>query len=303
MEQAAPAALALPRHRFFSPARIVAIAANTFLELVRQKVFYFLLVFALILFGWSLFTVSFQIEERFTMIKGVSLSAMSIFTWLLAILCTATLLPKEIEERTLYTILAKPVPRLEYLAGKLLGVLFLLLVSTLVMSALFAAFLYVELQVALAQSIHQAGPFITQAQIADLAQQARAAGFTWSLLPAVVAIYLKAALFAALTLLISTFATSVIFTVVVSVTAGIIGYIEPYVRESVISGHAGWMAKALLAVVSLIFPDVQLFDLNDDIVAGNTIAAALFLKTAGLGVLYVCVYFCLAYWMFSRKEL
>ena len=57
------------------------------------------------------------------MLKDVSLGAMSIFTWLLAVLATAMLLPKDIEDRTLYTILAKPVPRFEYLLGKLLGVL------------------------------------------------------------------------------------------------------------------------------------------------------------------------------------
>ena len=63
------------------------------------------------------------------MLKDVSLGAMSIFTWLLAVLATAMLLPKDIEDRTLYTILAKPVPRFEYLLGKLLGVLALLFVA------------------------------------------------------------------------------------------------------------------------------------------------------------------------------
>ena len=60
------------------------------------------------------------------LLKDVSLGSMSIFTWLLGVLSTAMLLPKDIEDRTLYTILAKPVPRFEYLLGKLLGVFVLL---------------------------------------------------------------------------------------------------------------------------------------------------------------------------------
>ena len=62
---------------------------------------------------------------------------MSIFTWLLAVLATAMLLPKDIEDRTLYTILAKPVPRFEYLLGKFLGVLLLLFIALSLMSVVF----------------------------------------------------------------------------------------------------------------------------------------------------------------------
>jgi ABC-type transport system involved in multi-copper enzyme maturation permease subunit len=57
---------------------------------------------------------------------------MSIFTSLLAIVATARLIPQDIEDRTVYTILAKPVPRFEYVLGKLAGVLLLLAISTLI---------------------------------------------------------------------------------------------------------------------------------------------------------------------------
>ena len=130
------------RHQYFSFARIGAIASNTLLELIRLKVFYFILIFALVMISSSFFLVKLSFQAQFQVLKDVALGAMSIFTWLLAVLCTAMLLPKDIEDRTLYTILAKPVPRFEYLLGKLLGVLVLLLVSTLIMSALFAAVLY-----------------------------------------------------------------------------------------------------------------------------------------------------------------
>jgi hypothetical protein len=99
--------------------RTTAIAAVTWTELVRLKVFYFLVIFALLVIGNSFFLARFSFEEEFQMLKDIALGAMSIFSSLLAILATATLLPKDMEDRTIYTILAKPVSRVEYLLGKL----------------------------------------------------------------------------------------------------------------------------------------------------------------------------------------
>ena len=127
------------KHRPFSFARIAAITGNTFTELVRLKVFYFLLIFALLLIANSLFMARLSFQQEFQVLKDVSLGAMSIFSSLLAIVATAQLLPRDLEDRTIYTILAKPVPRYEYLIGKLAGVLLLLALSILAMSALFLA--------------------------------------------------------------------------------------------------------------------------------------------------------------------
>ena len=291
-----------PRHQFFSPARVSAIAGNTLLELVRQKVFYFLLIFALVLIGASFFMGFLRPELQFQVMKDVSLGAMSVFTWLLAVLATAMMLPKDIEERTLYTILAKPVPRFEYLLGKLLGVFVMLAISTVVMGAMFAAVLYAKEQLAIAEAL-QEGKITDPAQIAEIVRNVKASTFTWSLVPGVIAIYFKAAIFAALTLLISTFASSWIFTIVVSVAVYLIGHLTPIAREYWLADGGTWLAKVGLALIALFFPDLQLFNLADDIVAGNAIALGLFLHTVGLGCLYIAVYGCLAYWMFANKEL
>src|SRR6202011_508620 len=116
-------------HRTFSLARVLAITTNTLTELTRQKVFYVLLIFALLLIGSSVFMARFSFQQEFQILKDVALGSMSIFTSLLAIVATARLIPQDIDDRTIYTILAKPVPRSEYLLGKLAGVLFLLAVS------------------------------------------------------------------------------------------------------------------------------------------------------------------------------
>src|SRR5216683_8162156 len=132
------------RHRAFSLSRILAITSNTLTELTRLKVFYVLLVFGLLLIGSSIFMAQFSFQQEFQILKDVSLGAISMFTSLLAIVATARLIPQDIEDRTVYTILAKPVPRFEYLLGKIAGVLLLLAISIALMSALFVVVLYVR---------------------------------------------------------------------------------------------------------------------------------------------------------------
>src|ERR1043165_10116108 len=137
------------RHRAFSLQRILAITSNSLTELTRLKVFYVLLVFGLLLIGSSIFMAQFSFQQEFQILKDVSLGAISMFTSLLAIVATARMVPRDIDDRTVYTILAKPVPRFEYVVGKIAGVLVLLAISTLVMVAAFLAVLYMREQAVL----------------------------------------------------------------------------------------------------------------------------------------------------------
>ncbi|MGB8356146.1 MAG: ABC transporter permease subunit [Chthoniobacteraceae bacterium] len=292
-------------HKFFSIGRVSAITGNTLLELVRLKVFYFLLLFALLIIGGAGFTslFDFQIQEQLQILKDVSLGSMSIFTLLLSILATAMMLPKDIEDRTLYTILAKPVPRFEYMMGKLFGIFSLLLISILIMSAMFVAALYAKQQMLIGTTLRQSAGFPPE-QVQAMVNDVKSQTFTVSLIPCVIAIYLKATLFSAFTMLISTFATSTIFTIFIAFTAYFIGSVEGVAREYLYSpGGGSDTAKNLMGLVALFFPDLQLFNLVDDIVAGNSIALDLFMRTAGLGVVYTFVYSFVAYVVFAFKEL
>ncbi|HEY2344033.1 MAG TPA: hypothetical protein VGH90_13410, partial [Chthoniobacteraceae bacterium] len=88
-------ALTATPHKAFSIGRVWAIASNTMLELTRLKIFYFLLLFGVLMIGSSLLFVDLQFQDRFQALKDVSLAGISIFTWLLAVLPTAMLLPKD----------------------------------------------------------------------------------------------------------------------------------------------------------------------------------------------------------------
>lgn len=271
-------------------------------ELVRLKVFYFLVLFAMFLIGSSLFMVQFSFQQEFQVLKDASLGAMAIFTSLLAIVATANLLPKDVEDRTLYSILAKPVPRVEYLLGKLLGVFVLLLISVVLMTIVFVLVLWLRETAVVAQVQRE-----FSASPEDLAVKVRevhAAGLTGAVFQGVTLIYLKAILLAALTLFVSTFATSSIFTVIVAVVVYFIGHLQATAREYWLAGeNVAWFTRLFSALISLIFPDLQLFNLVDDIVAGNPVAMSLFVKTCGLGLLYVVFYTMAAQFVFSKKEL
>src|SRR5205823_6979827 len=143
----------------------------------RLKVFYVLLVFALVLIGSSIFMAQFSFQQEFQILKDVSLGAISLFTSLLAIVATARLLPQDIEDRTLYTILAKPVPRFEYLLGKLIGVLVLLFISILLMSALLVLVLWNREQLVLAETARSYPPNLVEAALKEV----RDSAFNWNL--------------------------------------------------------------------------------------------------------------------------
>jgi hypothetical protein len=290
-------------HRAFSFRRIAAITANTFTELTRLRALYVLLFFALLLIGNSIFMAQLTFQEEFQVLKDIALGAMSIFTSLLAVVATARLIPQDLEARTLYTILAKPVARIEYLLGKLAGVLLLLAVSVIIMSALFFVVLKVREQTVISETVRQLHASASD-QVAEALGVVRAAAFNVNLLSGIGIIYVKACLLAALTLFVSTFATTTIFTTVLMVFVYFIGHLQATAREYWLQANgAGWLTKVFLALVALLFPDLQLFNLVDDIVAGTAIPLALFLKTTTLGFFYTSFYLLLAWTVFYRKEL
>ena len=291
-------------HQLFSARRTWAIASNTFRDLVRQKVFYFMLVFALILIGTSLAMASLSFQGQLETVMDVCLGAMSVFTMLLAVLSTAMLLPKDMEDRTLYTILAKPVARFEYLAGKLIGVTMILLVATLLMTAAFCAVLH-----------YWQGREIENLRLTETAERAAAAiaklrdgTFTPTLFGGIGIIFLRSIVCAALTLMLSCFATSWLFTVIVALMMILAGHLVPIAR-SMWQGPAGGAMDApfhlaiLLRIITVFLPDMQLFNVVDDIAVGVSVGADVFLRIAGLGAGYVVIYLLVGYLFFAWREL
>jgi ABC-type transport system involved in multi-copper enzyme maturation permease subunit len=117
--------------------RIWAIAANTFREAIRDRILYLLLVFALLFMGFSQILSLLTVGGEEKIIKDVGLASISLFGVLTSVFIGVALVSKEIERRTIYTIVSKPIHRYEFLLGKYFGLVLTLFVNTTVMTAWF----------------------------------------------------------------------------------------------------------------------------------------------------------------------
>ena len=125
--------------------RIVHIAANTFREAVRDRVLYNLIAFALLLSGAAILVGQISIDIERLVVVNLGLTAVSLFGVVIAIFIGIGLVSKEMEKRTLYTVLSRPVRRWEFIVGKFLGLTGTLVVNTFCMAiGVFAALLYVS---------------------------------------------------------------------------------------------------------------------------------------------------------------
>ena len=113
--------------------RILSIALNTFRENLREKLLYNLLIFALLMIGSSIILTRLTLGEFHRLILDIGLGSINIFGVLISIFVGIGLVSKEIDKKTIYTIVSKPVPRYEFLVGKFLGLSTTLFVNTCVM--------------------------------------------------------------------------------------------------------------------------------------------------------------------------
>lgn len=120
--------------------RILAVAHNTFREAVRDKVLYVLVFFALATLLGSKALGWISIGQEIKIVKDFSLAAVSVFGVLIAIFVGTSLVYKEIDKRTIYTIICRPMSRHEFVLGKYFGMAALLGVVTALMGVSGAAY-------------------------------------------------------------------------------------------------------------------------------------------------------------------
>ncbi len=150
---------------------------------------------------------------------------------------------EDLEERTIYNILSKPIPRFAYLLGKLVGIIGLLFLFTLLMSGVFCLVLWLREHAVLSET----RTLLADAPIEELAPALKAitdATFNSSLVPGILIIFVKSALLASLTLLISSFATSSLFTIMIAAAIYFIGHLQSTARDYWLQGIASnWWTR------------------------------------------------------------
>jgi len=293
----------------FSPGRVWVLAQNTMTQLVRMKVFSFLLVFAVLVLVLAAAGLAWSPMEHLLAIKRWSFGAMYIFTMVYSISATALLLPRDVEDRTLYTVLSKPVPRFEYLAGRLLGVFLVNGIALLVMFTAMAVLVALQMGAVEREFLREfqqaaGSEAVTRDEVRQQIELARSHGVTLSLVWGLWAMYLKACVISAVTLLISTFASSSLFTIVVAATVAFLGHFHQLAMDYwIYQTGAGAFAKFLANIVVILFPNLAMFDVVDEIIQGTRLATAQALQLTGFGAFYVVLYLLLSQLIFVDKEL
>jgi len=301
--------------------RILTIGRNTLTESIRQKVLNVLLIFALVLTASSVAfsglgaygpDTSSMFDAQIKFVKDFGCGAIGIFGFLITLLSTAQLIPQELHNRTIYTILAKPVRRGEFLLGKFLGMVLLLTLCTALMSLAFAATLYWQERTALAQTeaIYDRNPnwHAVPEAVASynhdtdaVYQQTRDP----QIIEAVLLIYAKLLMTTAIALLISTFATSSIFTIATTFMIYLIGHMESTAREFWLASGADtsiWQSS-LVGLISLLIPDMNSFTIVDEILAGNKVPWHHALNLIGYADVYMIVLLGVSIVVFDYREI
>jgi ABC-type transport system involved in multi-copper enzyme maturation permease subunit len=254
---------------------IGAVALNTFREAVRDRVLYNLVFFALLMIAAAILVgqISIGIEE--IVIVSLGLSAISFVGLLIAIFIGVGLVSKEMDKRTLYALLAKPVRRWEFVVGKFAGLVLTLTVNTAAMAvALFLALLYVK-------------------HALDRSDTA--------VLVAVYFIALKLALVVALALLFSCATTPLLS---ILYTAGL--YIAGQFIQQMRTLRTDLMSPGLAAFMrwlSYVLPNFDNFDVVGAAAHGRAVPAALIWQNTAYAALYCAIVLLAAAVVFSRRNL
>lgn len=253
--------------------RIVAIAANTFREAVRDRVLYNLVVFALLMVASSLLIGQISIGVERLVTVNLGLAAITFFGAAIAIFIGVGLVSKEIEKRTIYTVLAHPVRRWEFILGKFFGLAGTLAVNAFLMAiGLLAAVLYV-------------------------AKQLRSSD-GW-LLVAVYFIVLQLLILTALALLFSTF-SSPLLSAVFALAMFIIGSLAQDLRDAaaLMPGISRWVGVA----VAYLVPNLSSMNVSSAVAHGHGLSGALIAWNTVYALLYAGAAVAGAVLIFERRN-
>ena len=263
---------------------IATIARNVFRESVRDKVLYSLVFFAVLLIAVSYLLGQLTAGQDVKIIKDLGLAAISIFGLLIAVFIGVGLVWKEVEKRSIYSLLAKPITRAEFLLGKYLGLALTLIVNVAVMTAAFYAVLAVMQWVT---------PVALVKAWAAPATDPR-------MLAAIVLIFTELLLVTAIALFFSTFSNPFL-AAVLTIGLWVIGHFNSDLRnfEAVVSSPAvAWLARGIYYVL----PDFSSFDIKPQVVWGERVPALYVALTIAYGLTYVVFILAASVAVFQRRD-
>jgi ABC-type transport system involved in multi-copper enzyme maturation permease subunit len=260
------------------------VAVNVFRESVRDRVPYNLVLFAVLLISSSYLIGQLTAGQDVKIIKDLGLAATSVFGLFIAIFIGIGLVSKEVERRSIYALLSKPVSRPQFIAGKYAGLVLTLAVNVAVM----AAALYVLLA------------YMTWVAPASSLAGLETPGVDPALLKALFLIFIELMLVTALALFFSTF-SSPILSAALTFGLYVAGHFNADLKnfdKVVDSRPAVWLARGVYHVL----PDLSAFDVKTDVVHGLPVTAGYLAATAAYGLAYIAALLLVATFVFSRRD-
>jgi len=254
--------------------RITHIASNTFREAVRDRVLYNLIAFALLLSGAAILVGQISIEIEKLVVINLGLTAVSLFGIVISIFIGIGLVSKEIEKRTLYTVLSRPVRRWEFIVGKFFGLAGTLVVNTFFMAiGVFGALFYVA----------------HKFQASD----------SWVLV-ALYLIVLQFLIICALALLFSSF-SSPLLSAVFAFSLFVIGSFSEDLRgfAQMATGATRWLVTG----VSYLVPNFSALNIIASVAHGRPVSGQLILHNSAYALLYSAMALSAAILIFQRRNL
>jgi ABC-type transport system involved in multi-copper enzyme maturation permease subunit len=261
-----------------------AIALNVFRESVRDKVLYNLVLFAIILMAASYLIGQLTAGQDVKIIKDLGLSATSLFGLFVAVFIGIGLVSKEVERRSVYSLLAKPIHRYQMVVGKYAGLVLTLIVNVAIM----AAAQYVVLA------------YMGWGVSPDIQRSWDAPALDPAILKAIVLILVELMVITAIALFFSTFSTPILSA---AFTFGffIVGHFSTDLRnfqQVVDSPAAAKLARGLYWIL----PNLAQFDVKTQVVHAQPVPLGYIAVTSAYAALYIAVLLVAAVVIFSRRD-
>ncbi len=257
--------------------KILAIARNTFREAVRNKILYSLLFFAIIIIVSALALGNLSLHEEVRMTRDIGLAGVDLFGVLIAVFVGVNLLYKELELKTVYTILPKPLHRWQFVLGKWLGMLITLGVQMAIMGVVLAGTL-----------------------------AAQGAGFDVAMVKALWLLYVNVVVVTSIAVLFSAF-SSPFLSGFFALGCFVVGRAVPDIREIAAQLHGA--PRALLEGGAALLPNMHLFYPSGAIIGaevvsvhGHFVGADYLAWTTAYGVAYSAVVLMAAMLIFWKRD-
>ena len=251
--------------------KVRTIASNTFREAIRDRILYLLLFFAVASIAFARLLALLTVGDRVKIIKDVGLASLSLFGALMAILMGTGLVYKEIDKKTVYSILSKPLHRHQFLLGKYLGLILTLFIMLSLMSFIFLTVVFFH-------------TFTIE----------------WELLIAIAFIFIEVCLITAVALLFSCFSTPILSSIF-SLSFYLIGHLS-WGLETTIKKMKPGLGKVLVQILYAFLPDLENFNFKTEVVHQLPIPSEIFIYSILYGFFYSVFLLALAILIFRKRD-